>query len=124
MISYAMAGVNPDEVADACWMAARSVESHPGRTGVADEGKLSPAVADLLQAVSRALALDRTSVPEDVQRAALRVARQVEARVGEPTSGREQDRDGRSEARPNTGWGAVRGETVPFAASIRLGRMG
>jgi hypothetical protein len=85
---------------------------------------LDSAVGGLLEALGRALARDRESIPGHVQRAALQVTRQIQADRRACTADAGRDHNGRFAVRPDTGWGAVRGEAVPFAASIRLGRMG
>jgi len=83
-------------------------------------------IGHLLDTISKALALSRSSVPEQVQRAGLRLAREVQEERAQPP-GRIERRNGREgcdDCQPDMGWGAVRGGVVPFAASIRLGRMG
>lgn len=71
--------------------------------GTASErGWLDSAIGDLLEAVGRVLAEDSASLPEEVNQAAARVARQVEA----------SRRHRSGVAHP-----------VPFRSSIRLGRM-
>jgi hypothetical protein len=82
-------------------------------------------VSHLLDAISKALALSRSSVPEQVQRAALGLAQQVQEERPQPGRTGYQNGGGSwDEFQPDMGWGAVRNEAVPFATSIRLGRMG
>jgi hypothetical protein len=112
------------EVVDACRRAAWDLRSRPGSGSNSGRVGLDSAVGSLLEALGRALARDRESIPGPVQRAALQLTRQIQAdrraRTADPGDGR----NGRFAIRPDTGWGAVRGEAVPFATSIRLGRMG
>jgi hypothetical protein len=83
------------------------------------------AVGCLLEALGGALARDQGSIPGPVQRAALNLARQIQMDRRRPaTANPGHGRNGRLTVHPDTGWGAVRGEAVPFATSIRLGRMG
>jgi hypothetical protein len=109
------------EVADACRRAAWDLRSRPGSGSSSDRVGLDSAVGSLLEALSRALARDRESIPGHVQRAALQLTRQIQADRRACTA---DTGHGRSAIRPDTGLGAVRGEAVPFAPAIRLGRMG
>jgi hypothetical protein len=78
-----------------------------------------------VDAISKALALSRSSVPEQVQRAALGLAQQVQEERPQPGRTGYQNGGGSwDEFQPDMGWGAVQNEAVPFATSIRLGRMG
>lgn len=110
------------EVVDVCRRAAWNLRSRPGSGPSSDRVRLDSAVGNLLEAIGRALARNRESIPEHVQREALRLARYIEVdRQGRP-AGVGYGRNGAATA--DTGWGAARGEAVPFATSIRLGRMG
>lgn len=100
------------------------MRSHLGSGTDAERAQLDSAMGNLLQALGRALESDEESVPVYVREAALRVARQVQASRQEQVTGRRQDRRGWHHVQADTGWGAVRGEALPFATSIRLGRMG
>jgi hypothetical protein len=93
--------------------AAWTLRCRPGAVGTATA--LDRAVGDLLDELGTALAADWTAVPRTVQRAALRVARQVET-TRRPAVARG--------AGPDGGGGPAGRETAPFASSIRLGRMG
>jgi hypothetical protein len=104
--------------------AASTLRSRPRPTASAST-QINFHVSDLLDAISKALALDRSSVPEQVQWAALRLAQEVQEERSQPgKTGYRHGRGGWDDFQPDMGWGAVRGEAVPFAASIRLGRMG
>lgn len=116
--------LNEYDVADACRQAAWELQSRSGSAGKRERAQLDVAVGNLLEALGRALTRDGESVPDHVQRAALQVARQIPAGGRGRRSDARHGRDGRYVVQPDTGWGAARGETVPFATSIRLGRMG
>ena len=107
------------EVADSSRTAAQQLRSRPGAEAHSEKMRMDSAVGNLLDAVGRALRLDRSAIPEDVQRAALRVAQHVHLSRPPGTDGQH-----RGDGHPDTSREAVRGEAVPFAASIRLGRMG
>jgi hypothetical protein len=107
------------EVADSCRTAAQKLRFRPGAEAHAERMRMNAAVGNLLDAVARALRLNRSAIPEDVQRAALRVAQHVHMSRQPGTDGYHR-RDGG----PDTRREVVRGEAVPFEASIRLGRMG
>ena len=65
------------------------------------------------------------SVPEDVQRAALTVAKHVQASQRGARLGGQHDRNGaHGEIRPDADRHVVSADDVPFTPSIRLGRMG
>jgi hypothetical protein len=115
---------NAAEVIDACRRAAWELGSRPGSGMGSETRQLDAAVGNLLEALGRALSRDRDSIPEHVQRATLRVARQIQVGRRGPASDARHGCDGRYAVHPDTGWGAARGEVVPFATSIRLGRMG
>jgi hypothetical protein len=104
--------------------AASKLRSRPRPTASAST-QMDFRVSHLLDAISKALALRRSSVPEQVQRAALGLAQQVQEERPQPGRTGHQNGSGSwDEFQPDMGWGAVRNETVPFATSIRLGRMG
>jgi hypothetical protein len=120
-------GYDENEVVDTCGRAARRLWTRPG--SVASRAThLDSLVGDLLNAIATAVAMDEASVPEGVQRAAVRVARSVRAghERGAPAGHHDHDlSSGRGGGvRPGAGREAVGGEDVPFTASIRLGRMG
>lgn len=112
------------EVADACRRVAWDLRSRPGPASSSGTVGLDSTISTLLEALGRALARDRESIPEYVQQAALQLARQIQVNRRGPTTDTGHRRNGRYTVQPDTGWGAVRGEAVPFASSIRLGRMG
>jgi hypothetical protein len=122
MVRHPSGALNKYKVADACRRAAWKFRSRSASGKAARTAQADLAVADLLEAVSRALTVDRTAIPEHVQRAALEVARQGQG-SGRPLASDGPDRRGAA-VDPDMGWGAVQGEPVPFAPSIRLGRMG
>ena len=104
--------------------AASKLRSRPQPTASAST-QMDFRVSHLLDAISKALALSRSSVPEQVQRAALGLAQQVQEERPQPGRTGYQNGGGSwDEFQPDMGWGAVRNEAVPFATSIRLGRMG
>jgi hypothetical protein len=124
MTRYPSEGLNEYDVADTCRRAAWKFRSRFASGKAARTTQADSAVANLLEAVSRAVTVDRASIPKHLQRAALEVARQVQA-SGRPHASDGPDRgSGRSAAGRDMGWGAVQREPVPFATSIRLGRMG
>ncbi len=91
----------------------------------------TPAVAQLLSAVSLALAADGRSVPPTVRRAALRVADQLQRPPSVSSSGGvaavddhvgSSDRHGAQRRRSDPQ--ATRIRPVPYVSSIKLGRMG
>ena len=113
------------EVVDACRRAAWDLRSPPKSGSSSGRMRLDSAVGNLLEALGRALARDQESIPGHVQRAALKLARQIQLHRRRPTTENAGGgHNARLAVRPDTGWGAVRGEAVPFATSIRLGRMG
>ena len=67
------------DVVDTCRRAASRLRSQPRRVA-SESAQLELLVGDLLDAVATALAMRRASVPEGVQRAALRAAQFVRAR--------------------------------------------
>ena len=101
------------EVVDTCKRAASRLRSQPRRVA-SESAKLESLVGDLLDAVATALAMRGASVPEGVQRAALRVAQSVRAK----------HKGGAWGGRNGVSREAVGGQDVPFTPSIRLGRMG
>jgi hypothetical protein len=113
---------NEYEVADAYRRAAWELQS--GSAGRRERAQLDVAVGNLLEALGRALMRDGESIPDHVQRAALQVAREIPAGGRGRGPDARHGRNGRYVVQPDMGWGAVRGEAVPFATSIRLGRMG
>ena len=119
MTRFAPVELDEHEVIDSLKRAARKLRSRPGLEARRERMQMDSAVGNLLDAMGRALRLDRSAIPEDVQRAALRVAQHVHI-SRQPGADGSHRRDGR----PDTSREAVRGEAVPFAASIRLGRMG
>jgi hypothetical protein len=124
MTRYSSATLDEHGVADACRSAARKLSSRPESGAASGRTRLDSAVANLLEAIVRALGKGRNSVPDDIQRAALRVARQVQVDPEHRPRGMHPARAGRYPVQPDMGWGAARGEAVPFATSLRLGRMG
>lgn len=115
---------NECEVVEACRRAAWELRSRPGSVSGPDRVRVDLAVGSLLEALGRALAREQESIPGHVQQAALKLARQVQLDRRRPTTASARGRNGGLAVHPDTGWGAVRGEAVPFATSIRLGRMG
>jgi hypothetical protein len=115
------------EVVDTCRRAASRLRSQPRRVA-SESAQLESLVGDLLDAVATALAMRRASVPEGVQRAALRVAQSVRARHEGGAWGGHYDhglgRGGASGVRHGVSREAVGGQDAPFTPSIRLGRMG
>jgi len=113
------------EVVDACRGAAWTLRSRPEGLNV-ERPQLVSLVAGLLDAVGTALAMRPASVPEDVQRAALTVAKHVRAsRERGARLGGQHDRGAaHGEVRPDAGRHVVSADDVPFTPSIRLGRMG
>jgi hypothetical protein len=116
--------LNGHEVVDACRRAAWNLRSRPGSGPSSDRVRLDSAIGTLLEALGRALARDRESIPEHVQRAALQLARQIQVDRRGRTADAGHGHNGRYAVHPDTDWGAARGEAVPFTTSIRLGRMG
>jgi hypothetical protein len=112
------------EVVDALLGAAWRLRSRPEGLNV-ERPRLVSLVAGLLDAVGTALAMHPTSVPEDVQRAALTLAKHVRAsgEYGAPLSGQHPN-GARREIRPDADRHVVSAEDVPFTPSLRLGRMG
>jgi hypothetical protein len=93
-------------------------------------GRTMRAVGQLLNAVSLALAADGRSVPPPVRQAALRVADQLQ-RTRAVSSGDEAADDNpigpsdrRSAQRRRSGPSTTRTGPVPYASSIKMGRMG
>lgn len=88
--------------------------------------ELTSSLDRLLTAVSIALETDRGSVPASVRRAAARLAEHVVKRSSIPVPrsacARRPDRLSQADSRPAAQ--IARRATVPFARSIRLGRMG
>jgi hypothetical protein len=125
MSRYVPVEYGEHEAVDACRRAASRLRSRPGDVEF-ERPQLSSLVADLLDTVGTALATRPSSVPEGVRRAALRVASRVRAtRERDALAGGPHDRPGgRGEVRPDAGRYVVDSDNVPFAASIRLGRMG
>jgi len=120
-------GYDEKEVVDTCGRAARRLWTRTGCV-VSRATYLDSLVGDLLNAIATAVVTDVASVPEGVQRAAVRVARSVRAghERGAPAGHHSHDLgsglgDG---IRPGAGREVVGGGNVPFTASIRLGRMG
>lgn len=115
------------DVVDTCRRAASRLRSQPRRVA-SESAQLELLVGDLLDAVATALAMRKASVPERVQRAALRVAQSVRARHEGGAWGGHYDhglgRGGASGVRHGVSREAVGGQDVPFTPSIRLGRMG
>ena len=115
------------DVVDTCRRAASRLRSQPRRVA-SESAQLELLVGDLLDAVATALAMRKASVPEGVQRAAVRVARSDRAgqERGAPVGHHGHDlSSGRGDGiRPGAGREVVGGGDVPFTASIRLGRMG
>src|SRR6188768_1011961 len=101
------------DVVETCRRAASRLRSQPRRVA-SESAQLELLVGDLLDAVATALAMRKASVPEGVQRAALRAAQFVRARH---KGGAWGGRNGVSQE-------AVGGQDVPFTPSIQLGRMG
>ena len=115
------------EVVDGCRRAAWRLRFRPG--GVTSENaKFDSLVSDLLDAVGTAVATRPVSVPEGVQRAALRVAQHLRAsrerdvRGGHDGHGVARGRH--TEIRSDSDQECVSDPDVPFAPSIRLGRLG
>jgi hypothetical protein len=89
----------------------------------------TPAVAQLLSAVSLALAADGRSVPPTVRRAALRVADQLQRPPSVSSSGGVAaddvaPPDRRSAQCRRSGPQVTRIRPVPYVSSVKLGRMG
>ena len=109
-----------------CMAAAMRLRKRPMWHSSRDELRLSAATSQLLEAIGRALARDPTAVPPPVLRAALCLAR--ECGDGSPSTSAGVDRDSHTDPLcppPSTsGKSAARSRTIPFSASIRLGRMG
>ena len=104
--------------------AASKLQCRPRPTASAST-QMDIRVSHLLDAISKALALSRSSVPEQVQRAALRLAQQVQEERPQPgRTGYQNGRGSCDEFQSDMGSGAIRNKAVPFATSIRLGRMG
>ncbi|HEX4101714.1 MAG TPA: hypothetical protein VHY21_14420 [Pseudonocardiaceae bacterium] len=82
------------------------------------------ALAQLLNAVSLALAADGRSVPPPVRRAALRVADQLQRTRSVSSGGVDADHDRLSAERRRGGLSLTRTRPVPYTSSIKLGRMG
>jgi hypothetical protein len=116
------AGFTEYEIADTCTRAARRLRAGPASAAASQRAGLDSSIADLLDAIGSTVALDSKSLPEEVQRATLRVARQVV--VGREHRDIDERHDHAGRVRADMGWRAVRGEAVPFATSIQLGRMG
>jgi len=111
------------EVVHACRGAAWTLRSRPEGPNV-ERPQLVSLVAGLLDAVGTALAMRPAFVPQDVQRAALTVAKHVRAsRERGARLGGQHDR-GAAEIRPDADRYVVSADDVPFTPSIRLGRMG
>lgn len=90
-------------------------------------GELAPSLDRLLTAVSLELETDRGSVPASVRCAAARLAEHVVKRSSIPVpraaiGAREPDKRPQDDRRRTVR--TASGATVPFARSIRLGRMG
>ena len=96
------------------------------RPAAAASRQMNFRISHLFDAISKALALSRSSIPEHVQRAALGLAQQVQEERSQPDRNGYQSGGGRDwdEFQPDLDWGAARNDAVPFATSIRLGRMG
>ena len=115
------------DVVETCRRAASRLRSQPRRVA-SESAQLELLVGDLLDAVAIALAMRKASVPEGVQRAALRAAQFVRARHRGGAWGGQYDHGlghgGASGVRHGVSREAVGGQDVPFTPSIRLGRMG
>jgi hypothetical protein len=108
----------------AIWLRGRPLMSLAAR-------RTTLALCQLLNAVSLALAADGRSVPPAVRRAALRVADQLQRqRLVLSSDGVAADddhvgpSDRRSAQRRHSGPSTTRTKPVPYASSIKLGRMG
>jgi hypothetical protein len=104
----------------------RAAAKFRSRPAASASRQMSFRISHLFDALSESLALSRSSIPEHVQRAALGLAQQVQAERSQPNRNGHQSGGGRDwdEFQPDMEWGAARGDVVPFATSIRLGRMG
>jgi hypothetical protein len=121
---YPSAALNEHEVAAACRRAAWKLRSSPRSGAASERTPLDSAVVGLLEAIARALAQDKRSVSDDIQRAAIHLAQQLHVSGEQHPRGMHAGHASRYPVRSDMGWGAVRGEVVPFSTSLRLGRMG
>jgi hypothetical protein len=98
--------------AAACLVAARHLRTRY-RAADQEQARIQTATSRLLEAVALALIHETDSIPTPVRRAAAELAR----KMGTSGSGAERGLD---DLRPRS----TARRVVPFAASIRLGRMG
>jgi hypothetical protein len=114
---------SPRSDASICVSGAMRLRNRPMWRLSLDELRMSSATGQLLEALGRALARDPCSLPASVRRAALSLAR--ECGVSAPPEPIKVDHNSHPEP-PSSASGkpAARSRTIPFCASIRLGRMG